>query len=222
MCFPRTISLTRFHSTCSLVPVGCPYRRRGQGNCCRCCRGLLILSISNVGVAFVLVNYSLFVFFILLGFQGNLNRPIRTTWEKVVCPGILWIVPSTLEHWQLRGWAGSGMGTLYSPFTVLYTIICDPLGCTAIGCKRASHFLWIFFPGASRVLCAVSCVLRASPTQTPIAEADETTACAYQGPTNLERTRRWLRPAAQATGELRTKGNEKPRAATARQVVSER
>ena len=52
-------------------------------------------------------------------------------------------------------------------------------------------------------------MLRASPTQTPIAEADETTACAYQGPTNTVRTRRRLCPAAKATGELRIKRERK-------------
>ena len=68
----RAVCAGSFSSSCEPTSLLiCPL-------CCRCCRGLLILSIINVGVAFVLVHDSLFVFFILLGFQGNLNRPIRT------------------------------------------------------------------------------------------------------------------------------------------------
>ena len=58
-------------------------------------------------------------------------------------------------------------------------------------------------------LCAVSCVQRKTTKGTPIAERQRSTACSCEGPTARERTRRRIRPAAQATGNLRTKSEGK-------------
>ena len=44
-----------------------------------------------MGLAIVVDHDINFVFFILLGIQRTLNRPIWTTWEKVTLPGKTWI-----------------------------------------------------------------------------------------------------------------------------------
>ena len=63
--------------------------------CCVSCRGLSIYSISKLGFDIVLVHELFIVFFILLGIQGSLNRPIWITWEEVTFPGFLGIGHST-------------------------------------------------------------------------------------------------------------------------------
>ena len=50
-------------------------------------RGLSILYISVLGLTFVVGHDTIFVFFILLGIQRTLNRPIWTNWERVTLPG---------------------------------------------------------------------------------------------------------------------------------------
>ena len=55
----------------------------------------------------------------------------------------------------------------------------------------------------------MSCVQRKTTKGTPIAERQRSTAYSCEGPTARERTRRRIRPAAQATGNPRTKSEEK-------------